>query len=281
MISWIFWDPKPNAFTIPFFNLPILWYGVLFALGFAFAFPVFVSILVRFFEAYHKDKHSKWRKLSLSLTDRLTLYIVIATVVGARLGHFLFYESPSRYLKNPIEILQIREGGLASHGAAVAIILSLILFCKRNKVEGLNWIKLLDLIVTPTALVASFIRVGNFINQEILGKESHLPWAVFFGHPADWNAQMVPRHPVQIYEALFYLFVFGLLFFLTYRKSFLLKKGKLVGLFLILVFGFRYLIEYLKIEQSHYFTSSHFTMGQILSVPIVILGMVFYFWDRR
>lgn len=281
MIGWIYWDPRPDAFTLPVLNWPILWYGILFALGFACAFPIFVSTLCRFFEAYHKSHDSKWRKLAVSLTDRLTLYVVVATIVGARLGHFLFYESPSRYLKNPIEILQIREGGLASHGAAIAIIFAIWLFCRRNRVEGLNWIKLLDLIVVPTPLVACFIRIGNFVNQEILGKESNLPWAVYFGHPADWNAQMVARHPVQIYEALFYLLVFFILLKLSHRRPFLLQKGKLFGLFLILIFGFRFLIEYLKIEQSHFFTSTAITMGQILSIPIVILGLFFYFWNKR
>ena len=205
MIGWIYWDPKPEAFTLPFLNLPILWYGVLFALGFALSFPIFISIVTRFFHAFHHSEAPKWKKMAISVADRLTFYIVLATIVGARLGHFLFYESPSRYLKHPMEILQIREGGLASHGAVIAIILALILFARKAKIEGLNWVKLLDLIAIPTAFVGCCIRIGNFINQEILGKESHLPWAVFFGHPADWNAAMVPRHPVQIYEALFYL----------------------------------------------------------------------------
>lgn len=281
MIAWIYWDPKPEAFTLPILNWPILWYGVLFAVSFAISFPIFVSILHRFFTKRYNSDEKKWRKLAVFVADRLTLYVVLATVIGARLGHFIFYEQPSRYFKHPFEILQIREGGLASHGAVIAIILALILFCKRTKIEGLNWIKLLDLIAIPTALVGCCIRVGNFINQEILGTQSNLPWAVLFGHPADWNIDRVPRHPVQIYEALFYLAVFFFLWRLSYKKYFLLKQGKLVGLFLILTFGFRFLIEFLKIEQSKLLSCNFLTMGQILSIPVVILGVVFYFWQRE
>ena len=250
-LSWIYWDPKPEAFILPVLNWPILWYGVLFALGFAISFPVLVSILSRFFSTYHRSESPKWRELAVSVADRLTIYVVLATVIGARLGHFLFYEEPARYLKDPIEILQIREGGLASHGAVVGIILALILFCRKAKIEGLNWVKLLDLIAIPTAFVGCCIRIGNFVNQEILGKPSDLPWAVLFGHPADWNVAMVPRHPVQIYEAVFYLAVFVLLWKLSYKSFYLLRNGKLIGIFLMLVFGFRFLIEFLKVEQSH------------------------------
>lgn len=273
----IFWDPKPEIFTLPIVHWPVLWYGVLFALGFAVGFPIFVGILTRFLG---KDQKRK----AVAITDRFTVYMIIATVIGARIGHFLFYERPASYLKNPLEIFRVWEGGLASHGAAIAIILALILFSYRirDTAPGLTWVRLLDFVCVPTAFAGFCIRVGNFINQEILGTPTNLPWAVVFGHPAD-HSMPFPRHPVQIYEALFYLAVFFLLWRLSFRRSFLLKSGKLIGLFLILVFGFRFVIEFFKIEQSHLLPfGASLTMGQWLSIPAVIAGFLFYFvYERR
>jgi prolipoprotein diacylglyceryl transferase len=275
----IYWDPKPEIFTIPYLNWPILWYGVLFALGFLVAFPIFVSILLRYFLAQGPHASvSNLRKKAISLTDRLTVYMIVATIVGARLGHFLFYERPSTYLRDPLEIFRIWEGGLASHGAIVAIILALVLFSYRIRgiAEGLTWLHLLDFVSIPTAFVGFCIRLGNFFNQEILGTPTNLSWAVIFGHPAD-HSLPAPRHPVQLYEALFYLAVFFFLWALSYRHRFLVAQGKLIGLFLILVFGFRFLIEFLKVEQSHLVSASlPLTMGQMLSLPAIALGLVFY-----
>lgn len=268
----IHWDPKPEIFTLPFLHWPILWYGILFAFGFAIGFPLFVDVLTRYLGKDQKPK-------AAAIADRLTIYIVIATIVGARLGHFLFYERPANYFRDPLEIIRIWEGGLASHGAAVAIILALILFSYRLRVPQLTWIRLLDFISIPAALAGCCIRVGNFINQEILGTPTHLPWAVVFGHPADRSLPL-PRHPVQIYEALFYLAVFFLLWRLSFKASFLQVQGRLIGLFLILVFGFRFLIEFLKEEQSHLLLSSSLTMGQMLSIPAILVGLVFYLRSR-
>lgn len=280
MIGMFYWDPNPEAFKLPFLHWSILWYGVLFAAGFAVAFPCFVSVLTRFFREIYGA--GKWRKLAVTTADRLTLYVIVGTVVGARLGHFLFYESPARYLRHPIEILQIRQGGLASHGAVIALIVALVWFAKRMKIKGLDWLKLLDLVSVPTALVGSFIRLGNFVNQEILGRPSDLPWAVVFGHPADGRGGMVPRHPVQIYEALFYLALFFLLWRLSYRREFLVGRGRLVGIFLVTTFGGRFFLEFLKEEQSRLMgEGSVVTMGQLLSIPVVVLGLIFYFWERK
>jgi prolipoprotein diacylglyceryl transferase len=271
----IYWDPKPEIFTLPIVNWPILWYGVIFAMGFAIGFPIVVSILTRFLGASHKQK-------AIVITDRLTLYMIIGTVVGARVGHFLFYEHPANYLSDPFEIFRIWEGGLASHGAAVGIVLALILFSYRIRpIEPkLDPIRLLDFVCVPTAFAAFCIRIGNFINQEILGTPTDLPWAVVFGHPADRSIP-IPRHPVQIYEALFYLAVFFLLWRLTFRPSFLFARGKLIGLFLILIFGFRFFVEFLKTEQSLLMSASSLTMGQLLSIPAVLAGVVLYFWNSK
>jgi phosphatidylglycerol:prolipoprotein diacylglycerol transferase len=273
LLSSIYWDPKPEIFKIPFLNFPVLWYGLLFALGFALGFPIFVDLLTRFLGK---------KKDAVLLTDRITVYMIVATIVGARVGHFLFYESPSTYLNDPFEILRIWEGGLASHGAAVGILIALFLFRYRHKVSypTLTWVKLLDFIAIPTALAGFFIRIGNFFNQEILGTETSLPWAVVFGHPAD-RSLPVPRHPVQLYEACFYLAVFLFLRALSFKPSYLFAKGRLIGIFLILVFGFRFLIEFFKEEQSELIASSAFTMGQFLSLPILLLGVFFYFFSYR
>lgn len=274
-IAVIYWDPKPEIFRLPFFDWPVLWYGILFALGFAIGFPVFVGILTRFLG---KDQRAK----AIQLTDRLTLYMILGTVIGARIGHFLFYEHPAHYLRDPLEIFRIWEGGLASHGAAVGIIVALIIFSYRIReiAPKLNWVRLLDFVSIPAALGGGCIRIGNFINQEVLGTPTDLPWAVVFGHPADRSVP-IPRHPVQIYESFFYFAVFFLLWRLSYKHSFLEARGKLIGLFLILVFGFRFFIEFLKNEQSHLISGSVLTMGQILSIPVVIGGLLFYFWNRK
>jgi prolipoprotein diacylglyceryl transferase len=146
----------------------------------------------------------------------------------------------------------------------------------RHTEPSLSSIRLLDFISIPTALAGCCIRLGNFINQEVLGTATDLPWAVVFGHAAD-HSRPFPRHPVQIYEALFYLAVFFLLWRLSFRPFFLKTQGKLIGLFLILIFGFRFLIEFFKIEQSRLLTSSSLTMGQWLSLPALLAGLLLYF----
>jgi prolipoprotein diacylglyceryl transferase len=269
MVSTIYWDPSPVVFSVPYFDFPILWYGVFFALGFWLAFLVFVKILSR----YSHLEPSKVKEIA----DRLTVYIVVGTILGARLGHFLFYESPSDYLTNPLEFFKLRNGGLASHGAVIGIILAVILFSYRirKKHPDLTWIRLLDFISVPTALAGAFIRIGNFFNQEIMGTPSNLPWAVLFGHPADGSFP-VPRHPAQLYEAIWYLVLFFLLWRLSKRPSLLRREGRLVGLFLILAFLFRFFVEFIKTEQSHLLDTSWLTMGQILSIPAILLGFFFY-----
>lgn len=237
--------------------------------------------MTRFFACESKEGWAALKKKALQLTDKITLYIILGTVIGARLGHFLFYEHPLDYFNDPLQIFRVWEGGLASHGGAIGIILATMLFSYRMGVKGVDWIRWLDFLSVPAAFAGFCIRVGNFFNQEILGTPTNLPWAVVFGHPAD-RSLPIPRHPVQLYEALFYLLVFFFLWRLSYRVPILKAKGKLIGLFLILVFGFRFIIEYLKMEQSLLVsTASSLTMGQALSIPAIILGIVFFFWNRK
>jgi len=213
-----------------------------------------------------------------NFAEKLVLYVMIATVIGARLGHILFYEEPLAYFKNPLSILKTWEGGLASHGAVVAILLSLWVFYKKNRKEYPEFTlwQLIDFIAIPTMLAATLIRIGNFFNQEILGTQTTKPWGIIFGHPAD-GGLIVPRHAAQLYESFFYFFVFILLMVLWHRKN--LQPGKIAGLAIGLSFFFRFFIEYIKVEQSVWFDvdGQMMLMGQLLSLPMIIVGLVLFF----
>ncbi len=261
----IHWDPSPELlpFNIPFLGRPILWYGFLFASGFFLAYLVLVSILKK---GPHKEK-------AKFLAEKLSFYVIVGTVVGAKLGDFFFYQD----WQDPLSFFKIWERGLASHGAVCGIFIALFLFLKKYKktIPNLSWRKLLDWLAVVAGLAGAFIRVGNFINQEILGKVTSVPWAVVFGHPIDGSAP-APRHPVQLYEAAFYLFIFGVCYFLYRTKKW--QDGKLAGLFLVAVFSFRFFIEFLKEEQSLWMPlHAVLDMGQILSVPLIIFGLYLFF----
>ncbi|MCI5052885.1 MAG: prolipoprotein diacylglyceryl transferase [Simkaniaceae bacterium] len=215
--------------------------------------------------------------------DQITLYVVVGTLVGSRLGDIIFYENVWTYLVQPWRIFMTWEGGLSSHGGVVGIFIALALFKYRirNTYSSFTWVKLVDYMAVPTALAAIFIRLGNFVNQEILGTQSNLPWAVIFKSPID-GLPVVPRHPVQIYEALFYLLVFLCLMHIFYYHFTKLKAGLLGGLFFILVFGFRFLIEFIKEKQSVLIaTEFPLTMGQLLSIPCILFGLYLFFWHGR
>lgn len=274
-LAWLFWDPPRNAFTIPYFDIAVAWYGILFATGFVVGYFILILMLRKMFaettKTYPRDGVDI-KTLASLFADRITWYIVIGTIVGARLGHVLFYDWPY-YSANPIEILMIRKGGLASHGGTLAIILALILFLRWNRktFPEMTFVKLIDLLVVPTAMAICFIRLANFFNQEILGYPTTLPWGVIFGHAADGTAP-IPRHPVQLYEALAYFTTFIVLYLLWKVKGASLKPGILSGLFFIFVFGSRFFLEFLKEPQS-VIDGSGLQMGQYLSIPFVLMGI--------
>jgi len=257
MLNYITWNPDPELIRIGSFA--IRWYGLLFAS----AFIVGYFVMQRIFN--NEGKSSK-------MLDQLATYMVIATVIGARLGHCLFYE-PEYYLNNPMEILMIWKGGLASHGAALGIILALYFFAKRNKVPVI-WV--FDRIAIVVALAGFFIRMGNLMNSEIYGKASNLPWAFIYT-----KDDLIPRHPTQIYEALVYLGIFMFLWLYYWKKKGEPKPGFLFGMFMILVFSARFLIEYLKEPQVSFEAQMALNMGQILSIPFIILGFVSVFWPGK
>lgn len=274
-MEYFYWNPPKEIFTLPLIHHPIAWYGALFALGFAIGYYLYQFLLKKYF-TYKGITSSP--VLEKKIVERLSIYIVFATVIGARLCHFIFYENPSEYLLQPWVLLQTWKGGLASHGAAIAILFATYRFSRwTKKIAPISWLSTLDMLAVPTALAGCFIRLGNFINQEILGTKTLVPWAVVFGSPMDGSFP-VPRHPVQLYEAFAYLSIFVLLFFLGRKKEVLLKEGRLLSLFLILVFSARFVLEFFKEEQSLFY-SSFFTMGQLLSVPFIFLG--FFLFRRK
>lgn len=251
MLNFIHWNFDPVAFTV--FGLEIRWYGVMFMLTFLFGW----WILNRIFKREGRNPE---------LADVLLWYVAIAVIIGARLGHCLFYD-PQYYLSHPVEILKIRDGGLASHGAAISIPIALWLVARKYQVSV--WY-LLDRVVLVVALGGLFIRTGNLFNSEIYGHATSLPWGFIF----ERNGETLPKHPTQIYEALTYFAIFIILFSYYWRKKGKIPSGELFGWFLILCFGMRFMIEFLKEVQEEWESAYLLDMGQMLSIPFVLLGIV-------
>lgn len=260
--NFITWDVSPEIFSIS--NFSLRWYGLLFALSFVLGYIILQKIF--------KKEH-----VPVKLLDKLTTYMVIATIIGARLGHCLFYE-PELYLSKPLEIFKIWEGGLASHGAAIGILIALFIFSKRSKKPYL-WI--LDRIIIVVALAGFFIRMGNLINSEIYGTVTDMPWGFIFVNAFDPRQAVEPRHPTQIYEALSYLLIFIFLLTYYYKKNGAPRTGFLFAMFLILVFGARFIIEFFKIPQVGFESNWVLNLGQLLSIPFIILGFVILFLGKK
>jgi prolipoprotein diacylglyceryltransferase len=349
LLSYIIWNPSPQI--IPGLDIP-RWYSLLFAGGFVISY----FIMTHFFRKEGKP---------VSDVDRLTMYMVIGTVVGARLGHVLFYE-PERYLSNPIDILKTWEGGLASHGAAIGILLALWFYAKRTKGQSFLWI--VDRIVIVVALTGCLIRLGNFMNSEIGGKPTGSDTGVVFtkstenlierrleaveeakakkadqgitdqngivpvdfvlefkpgnyseeqlrnyietnvpailgsdyvaedisysegeelsydlaqkagGYTAIIHAKGIVRHPTQLYEASAYLAIFFLLYGIWNRNREKLSDGFLFGVFMIVLWSSRFMLEFMKENQVDFEDSLALNMGQILSIPLIIsgIGLIIY-----
>ena len=225
------------------------------------------------------DKMFRDQKVPDGMLDKVFFLIIIATVIGSRLGHCLFY-GWDYYSQHPLEILQVWKGGLASHGGTIGIMLALIYFSKCISHKSVLWI--LDCVCVPIALAAFFIRMGNLMNSEIVGMPSDVPWAFRFLrlHP---DEALIPRHPTQIYEALFYLAVFGLLWFLYWKKHLIVRHGALFGIFMVCVFGFRIFVEHFKENQEAFEDAMTLNMGQWLSVPMVAIGFasIIYAFTRK
>lgn len=212
-----------------------------------------------------------------SLTDSLFLYVCIGAVIGARVGHLLFYEEITFYLKNPLNIFKVWEGGLASHGGFAGVFLSIYLFCRKYKqiFVGFDYLRTIDFLAVSLSLGAFFIRIGNFFNQEILGKATKAPWGIIFGSPFD-GSTATPRHPAQLYEGFFQLALCLFVLVLSRKESFFNSRGKIAGLVIVLGSTFRFFLEFLK-ENLSVYDGSLLNMGQLLSIPMIIFGLSLYF----
>jgi phosphatidylglycerol---prolipoprotein diacylglyceryl transferase len=258
ILTSIHWNVDPEIFRIGRFA--IRYYGVLWALSFYLGYLIF-------------NQFVKKEKLPEGFLDSLTIYTAVGTILGARIGHCLFYE-PSYYLSHPLDILKIWQGGLASHGAAIGIITAIYLFSRKQKV---SWTYVMDRLVVTVALAGVLIRIGNLMNSEIYGIETNLPWGFIF----ERNGEIFPKHPTQIYEALAYLIIFIVLYLIYNKSNNKPKTGLLFGLFLIGVFAARFLIEFIKEPQVDFEKTMSLNMGQLLSIPLILAGIGFIVYSYR
>lgn len=259
IFSVIHWNIDPEIFNIGTFGLR--YYTLCFLLAFISSYV----LMLRIFKRENKSQE---------LLDQLSIYIFVGTLLGARLGHCLFYEFdyykdhplemilPYTYINGQFTLTGFR--GLASHGGAIGILVGIFLFCRKTKTDFL-WIS--DRLVIVVALAGAFVRLGNFFNSEIIGLPSNLPWAVVFE-----QIDQIPRHPAQLYEAICYVLIFFLLWNIYHKKS-PLKPGFLFGLFLITLFGARFILEFLKENQEAFEEGMKYNMGQLLSLPFVAVGI--------
>lgn len=361
-LAWLYWNPPAEAFTIPWIDRPVVWYGILFVTGFIIGYFLFLPIMARYlkqskhlavidifnwqlliqtlqkassdspqliqqllqkfdpatkkelkefspeskpndsfknalvkgFNRLLHDKHiqrsdietafpgiASSKRTAAFLADRLVWFTVLGTLIGARLGQVFFYDWDV-FRQHPEEIIKIWKGGLASHGGVIGVVLALYLYqlSIRKWEPQLSFLRLLDFIAIPSALVACFIRLGNFMNQEIVGTPSNLPWAVVFGNAADGSLP-IPRHPVQLYEALAYLITFIFLYKLWKTKGEQLRSGVIIGWLFILIFGSRFILEFWKAQQMSSFDPSLLQMGQLLSIPFVLVGLFLVFRPKK
>lgn len=246
------WDVNPALFHLGSFE--VRYYGVLWAVALGISAYIFHHIMIR-------------EGLSEKTFDSVFWFGVISTVLGSRLGHCLFYD-PGYYLTHPVEILDIRQGGMASHGAAVGLLIGLWLFSRKNK---LPYIWSLDRISIVVAISGVAVRLGNLMNSEIYGTVTSLPWGFIFVR----DGETLPKHPTQIYEALCYLVLFVILLWMYYKKDLARRRpGVMFGFFLIILFGTRFLIEFIKNPQVDFEQNMVLNMGQLLSIPFIVAGVV-------
>ncbi len=261
MLAYITWDVSPEIFSIG--PITFRWYGLMFAFGFMFGFWMVRKMFLA-------------EKAPEAWLDYLFYLLIGGTILGARFGHVFFY-SWDYYSANPGEILKVWEGGLASHGGVIGVVTALWLFGHFVSKKGFFWGS--DKVAAPIALVGAMIRFGNLMNSEIVGIPSDSPWAFLFVNASRPSLADVPRHPVQLYELLSYLAVFGLLYFLYWKKDMWKKSGFLTGLWFVGIFGFRFIWEYFKSDQGGF--GEALTTGQWLSVPCIIAGLLMMFLAKE
>lgn len=266
------WDVSPELFDLG--GISIRYYGLLFAIAFILGYRV-------------EEKMFKSEGLPSAWLDKLWLYVAVATIVGARLGHCIFYDW-AYYSQHPLEmILPVRfvpdfkftgYQGLASHGAAIGIIAGLWYYSRKISKKSIFWI--LDRAVIPIALAGFFIRMGNLMNSEIVGLPTNVAWGFRFVNSGVENPEL-PRHPAQLYEAICYLASFFVLRHLYWRTEVKKRMGFIFGAFLILIFTARFIIEFVKEVQEPWEAGMALDMGQILSIPFICVGIFMLWYSKR
>ncbi len=272
LLAFISWDPNPVI--VDLFGFPIRWYGFFFALAFLAGFRV-VSYMF------------KQEGRSTEQADQLLMYTMVATIVGARAGHYFFYEFPllqADPLRFFIQMITPPFSGLASHGASIGLFLAFYLYSK--KYPGMSYLYITDRIVPAVALAGFFIRMGNLMNSEIIGKPTELPWGFKFLRDTEFNPYGDPnlvlaRHPSQLYEALSCLLIFAALMWFWSRKKQATQEGLMTGWFMIILFTLRFFYEFLKENQSAFENNLTLNMGQILSIPAVLFGVIVLLYSQR
>ena len=237
----------------------VRWYGLFFALGFFLGFQIMAQI-------YRREERD------IGALSDLLLYLMIGTIIGARLGHVLFYQ-PDYYLARPWEIFMIWKGGLASHGGFAGVMIALYIYLKKHR--DMSFIELADRLTIPCLLAAALIRVGNFFNSEIVGIPSNLPWAIVFARVDD-----IPRHPAMLYEAIAYISVFAGLYSAYWKTAIVQFPGRIFGAALTSCFIARVMIEFVKENQVPFEQRLPLNMGQLLSIPFIVAGVYLVFASR-
>lgn len=265
----VYWNTDPAIYWITD-SFPLKYYGLFFAIGILLGYNIVKKIFIK-------------EDIRVEILDNLLIYIIVGTILGARLGHCLFYE-PDYFLQHPIEILlPIKKiggiykftgfQGLASHGGTIGVFIAVLLFYRKNRV---NLLWLLDRIAIAVPVTAAFIRLGNFMNSEIYGKPTNGNWGVVFQ-----KDDLIPRHPTQLYEAFSYFLIFLIAFFLYQSDQIKKRNGFIFGIFLILLFSARFIIEFFKENQETFENQMPINMGQILSIPFVFAGILLVIWRLK
>ena len=269
MLNFITWTADPILLDTSFID--IRWYSLMFLLGFLGGYKIVEKIFK------HEGAPESW-------LGSLLLWVMAGTIIGARLGHVFFYEW-DQYSQNPIEIFNVWEGGLASHGGTLGVMLAVFIFSKHTAKRRVIWT--LDRLAVAVAMVAGLIRLGNLFNHEIYGHATDVPWAFsFISNISNWKAGAAPiftapSHPTQLYEALCYFALFGVLMWLYWRKNAQERQGLLLGIFFVGVFGSRFLIEFVKNNQVAWEESMTLNMGQWLSIPFVLIGIALIIYAMK
>ena len=261
------WNVDPELFRIGSFA--VRWYGLLFVSGFVLGYWMFT----KFFERENVDKR---------ILDPLLYTLLLGTLVGARLGHCIFYQ-PDYYFGSWdgfLEIFQVWKGGLASHGGTIVLFFCMMWFARKyGPKNNFDFVWILDHLCIAVAFAATFIRLGNLFNSEIYGDVTSLPWGFVF----ERRGEVEPKHPTQLYEALSYFLLGIFLLWLYVKKLDKVYRGTFIGIFFIVCFGMRFIIEFIKEPQVEFEETMLLDMGQILSIPFIILGIGFliYAWKKK